>query len=663
MNVATTARPGATTMKELTLGALVAIVCAGLVLAALLDYPLSPWPLALALVMYAGALWRHEGLWLAAMPAILAGVDFTPWTGWMLVTESDLFVLVTVGVLSVRDPPRLSGLFPHGPGRTVLAFAALALLVSAVIGYRAPPASGASSLVYLEPANALRVAKGFFVALLLLPFLRHRHTVENDAMKWFSAGMLVALTLVSVETLVERAVFPGPLDLFSQYPATGPFSSMHVGGGSLGIFIVMTFPFVLLRRERKRLIERSALRLLAMAASYALIVTFSALVYFSAIVAVVVTFLGRTTPASDSGRRRKGERGAFWYISRIFYVLALGIAAFVALAGASFLGRGADELVARFERREENLERLLSLRDHGLRADLVGMGLGAYPRYVVARAPESPSNVYARRDADGPFLSLTSGRAFFFGQKVILAAGPPYTVSLSLRSAQPGIVTDINLCDKHLLASENCRGLNFKTMTAGEWETFSAPIATDGLDPVAWLGVFHAPIDFALKNMNQRTVVDVRDVRLTGPDGRDVLVNGDFDRGVRRWFFTDENHDAWQIKNQYLMTLFEGGFLGLAGFFVLVGGALLGARRLMRRNDRMATAVVASLAAVLFLCLFEAPLQSPRVGAIFYLICFIGLLMLEEGTWRGYLVERRPFGINARVASGGFQPVGRRRWP
>jgi len=48
----------------------------------------------------------------------------------------------------------------------------------------------------------------------------------------------------------------------------------------------------------------------------------------------------------------------------------------------------------------------------------------------------------------------------------------------------------------------------------------------------------------------------------------------------------------------------------------------------------------------LFVCMFDAPLQSSRLSAVFYLICCVGILMLEQGTSRAYLAanhhSRRP---------------------
>jgi hypothetical protein len=65
-----------------------------------------PRALSITLLGYGLVLWRWPGLWLAVIPAVLPVVDLAPWTGWTPIGEPDLFVLVTIGVLALRAPPR-----------------------------------------------------------------------------------------------------------------------------------------------------------------------------------------------------------------------------------------------------------------------------------------------------------------------------------------------------------------------------------------------------------------------------------------------------------------------------------------------------------------------------------------------------------------------------
>jgi hypothetical protein len=113
------------------------------------------------------------------------------------------------------------------------------------------------------------------------------------------------------------------------------------------------------------------------------------------------------------------------------------------------------------------------------------------------------------------------------------------------------------------------------------------------------------------------------------PRGRDVLVNGDFSRGTERWDFTDDQHLIWRIENQYLMSFFESGALGLASLLLLAGTALAGAVRAIGCGNRTGAIVMGSLAAFLCCCAFDDLLAVPQLAALFYLVAFSGLTMLQ----------------------------------
>ncbi len=107
---------------------------------------------------------------------------------------------------------------------------------------------------------------------------------------------------------------------------------------------------------------------------------------------------------------------------------------------------------------------------------------------------------------------------------------------------------------------------------------------------------------------------NITDIKLTDPAGRELVANGDFARGHTRWFYVDDVHTRWRIENQYLMTLFEEGALGLAAL-VLFGAAALGrALAALPKGEPVLAAFAASLAAFLASCLFDCPLEdaAPR---------------------------------------------------
>jgi O-antigen ligase len=77
------------------------------------------------------------------------------------------------------------------------------------------------------------------------------------------------------------------------------------------------------------------------------------------------------------------------------------------------------------------------------------------------------------------------------------------------------------------------------------------------------------------------------------------------------------------------MTLFESGVLGLVSFVLLAATALGGAVRAVTRGDRMAAPVAASLLAFLCSGVFDYLLEGPRLAALFYIIAFSGLTMMQ----------------------------------
>ena len=143
----------------------------GLALAA--RYPLGAgWGivgyLAAAVLTYA-----TRDLWIGAIPVVLVAGDLYPWTGSLLVTESDLFLLAILAALLWRtgtDTP----LFPKSKWAWAIW---LPLAVAAVLSFargwhHLPPGSPGDALsLYGSQWNAVRVAKGFVWGLILSQLL------------------------------------------------------------------------------------------------------------------------------------------------------------------------------------------------------------------------------------------------------------------------------------------------------------------------------------------------------------------------------------------------------------------------------------------------------------------------------------------------------------
>ena len=359
-------------------------------------YPLTVLPLAALLVVYAASLWRWPVLFLIAIPAILPALDLGLWTGWYLVNEADLFVLTTLAALIVRVPPSLSDLIPRRGAGIVLALFLASYAVSLLIGLTAPLGyTGQSANPYLRPDNALRLGKGLIEALVLLPFIRHRHRNHGDATRWLAGGFAIGLVAVTLVVLTERALFAEVFDLTTDYRVAGPFSSMHVGGGHIGAYTALALPFALaLGVSSARWVPLAGLG--SACGAYTLIVTFARTGYAAGLAgcAVMGVVLSR----------------AFWRrggIARVatavpFLLLAL------AVAGAASSGVMRERLMSAagdMLTRESNWRAGWAVRDPGPLTEAIGMGLGTYQRTMLSRSSiNRPSDFGVGGDAAGRFV-------------------------------------------------------------------------------------------------------------------------------------------------------------------------------------------------------------------------------------------------------------------
>ena len=273
-------------------GSVVAAICLTLAAAITVNYPLAPWIFGIILVVYALALWRWPALWLAVIPAVLPFFDLTPWTGWIQVSEPDLFMLVTIGILALLTPPRLADFRVENLAAAVLVLTLISFLSSVALGLALPEPQGGSDNPYLRPDNALRLAKGFVSALALLPFLRARMRTHGDALAWLSAGMTTGLAVVALAVLAERAVFTGLFDFTTGYRVVGTFSSMHIGGGYIGAYIAMVLPFLLVCLLQPRPFTLFTMFGIAIAAGYALVVSYARTAYAAALLSTLAAGAG-----------------------------------------------------------------------------------------------------------------------------------------------------------------------------------------------------------------------------------------------------------------------------------------------------------------------------------------------------------------------------------
>ncbi len=573
-----------------------------------------------ALVLYAALLWRWPVLWLAVVPAALPALDFAPWSGWIWLEEPDLVIVATLAVLVVRAPPRHADFVFGGLARAAIVLALVAAIVAVALGLLRLGPPGGTAIAELSRWNALRIAKGLAEALALLPFMRVALRARGEAMVWLASGMAAGLALVAAATIVEREAFTGLRDFATPYRVVATFSSMHFGGGYIGAYAAMALPFLfVLLAQRSRLLRLGAAGV-AVGALYTIVVTFARAAYGSAFIASLTVVLCR----AFAPRRGEGRVAIAVSVALLLVIVAIG--AMASLDARYMVGR-LGFLIPDFDVRLEEWRHGMALADDGPATVLFGMGLGSYARTVLAARPDGrgPTNL-ALGDEDGRrFLVVHAGPPLYIGQKVRVGHEQLYRVALTVRAPDRRAPIAVVMCEKLLLYSGNCRGDEFWAEPGAGWTTFRTVIASGDIGKRVVLGHLRRPVELSVYAPVPGTVIEIAGVSLEDAEGRELVANGDFAHGLEHWFLTDDDHAIWRIENQYLMTLFETGALGLAALLVLAGTALAAALRASRRGDAVAPALAAALVAVLASGLFDCQIEVPRLAALFYLVAFAAL--------------------------------------
>ena len=250
-------------------------------------YPIAqPFPI-IGFIVFASLVYVRPWVWPILLPCILPVAGLAPWTGWITFEELDLLVLATVAGGYFKRALSSEKWITKQQSKVfvVLAgFFALSLLISMFRGFE--DAGGFIFGLYQGyngPMNSLRIAKSFFLALLLVPLMRQLNSQDETRFaRYLGAGFAAGLGLVSLSTIWERLAFTDLLNFSSDYRSTGLFWEMHVGGAALDGWLVLAFPFAIWAlRSVKKITQAVPLLVLVGVASYASLTTFSRGVYLA----------------------------------------------------------------------------------------------------------------------------------------------------------------------------------------------------------------------------------------------------------------------------------------------------------------------------------------------------------------------------------------------
>lgn len=289
----------------------------------------------------------------------------------------------------------------------------------------------------------------------------------------------------------------------------------------------------------------------------------------------------------------------------------------------------------------------LSIMQPDLATTLFGMGVGRFPAsYLWAHSDEKMGTYRFLPDENGHHLALGSGQDLRFTQRVPLPANQDFTLAMEVRTSDPKVWLHVMLYRRHMIMANEWPGQNltFEThleSTGGEWQKLVWRFNTGDLGE----GAMPGRLPLVLELMNWRkydyvneagTVLEFDNLSLKDAQGREWLANGDFSRGLERWFpHYDFNHLPWHVKNLWVNVYFDQGLLGLLGLAGFIATILYAAVRRGLQGDPWGLAVSASMASFLAVGLFGGLLDMPR-------IIFIGYLMLFVTALSGPIRRQRP---------------------
>jgi len=292
-------------------------------------------------------------------------------------------------------------------------------------------------------------------------------------------------------------------------------------------------------------------------------------------------------------------------------------------------------------------KKVIESSNTGLVNKLFGNGVGSFPANYVYHFPDAVTGIgsyVVKQDGYDSFLSMGPGEDLAFGQRVAIQANTSYNLTLSVRSTQKGKIVAF-LCERNLIFASNfmanCEITSFRfNATPDGFSQLSKTLNTGGVGKRSWVSRW--PTMLYLKNFSKSEVVDIDKVSLS-IQGDQLLKNSSFSSGTDRWFFyNDFAHLPWHIKNTYLQSWYNYGWIGFLLFVSLAMAVILIALK-GRGNSVFYVACATGVIAVGVFGIFGSPLDSSRVSWLFYFYIFTVLLEpKEDGSNRKSFTEDEP---------------------
>lgn len=587
----------------------------------LVDFPRWQWAIGLGLMGYLVLLWRCSQAWLVVVPLTLPVLDFAPWTGRFFLDEFDLVMLVTLAAWLWRLPTvKFAARLPSLVKWLALSYG-FVLLISLLSGlWPLQPLDENAFSSYWSQYNGLRVVKGYLWGWLLFLMLNTMPQERTWHDRWlFALGVVIGLAAAVFVSLRERWQFAGFFDFADQYRITGPFSSMHTGGGHIEAYLVFVLPLVwyFMRSSRNWLLKVMTAALLLL--TVFIITTTIARGAVLALILVAGVFL------VYGGRRLL-----------VSYTMNLGKLAasstlIILAAGVLLIGVRGEYFQERFARVESDLmtrinhwSDALNMMDDHLFTTLFGTGLGSFPLVYLQNKPQSvPGTYHFINEGNNALLRMGSGDTAYLTQRVLVEPGQIYTLTMDIRSDAPQAKLHVPLCERHLLHSYRCVWQSLWLKKGGSaWQQMKIKIDSGQLGSGNLLTRRY--VEFTLYNQLPGVLVEIDNISLSDQTGQELLRNGNFSAGTDYWFYRTYSHLPFHIKNLWVGLFFEQGVLGVLLF---TGLTLVICWQLSVRSwhgELFAIALLSSLIGFFGVGLFGSLFDAPRLTLLFFTVLLWG---------------------------------------
>ncbi|USX11756.1 hypothetical protein NHH88_18805 [Oxalobacteraceae bacterium OTU3CAMAD1] len=336
-----------------------------------------------------------------------------------------------------------------------------------------------------------------------------------------------------------------------------------------------------------------------------------------------------------------------WHIGRASVTFGAGAAALLAMAipvlGSSYMGERMSTVAQDWELRTRHWDEALHMMRGDVPTTLLGAGLGSYPRtyYWGNMLGIRPGSFRYETDLVGNnYLRLAApvhprgySDVLRHIQHLRLEPNTNYRISLDVKRSDPKAVVWMAVCERWLLYPQTCVSPGIRLTAADDrWQHFELDFYSAGMGQrqglLGRIPGAQAPVQLELASGDQDGVVDIDNVSVRARDGGpELLRNGDFTGGQAGWFFTsDRDHLPWHIKNFYIHTYFEQGWLGAVamGLLLLYAAWRMAGSAWHGRVD--AAVFLAALTGALVVGVFDSLFDVPKVQLLFFLVLAAGLM-------------------------------------